>query len=115
VLAGVLYGTAKVLLKPINDPAAMRVFCGTCRKIQFKKRMKSHIQIKLFASLQELTPPFSDEYPIDAGLNIQSLLEQLKIEPERAKLIFVNGVKADLTMTLNGGERVGIFPPVGGG
>ena len=77
--------------------------------------MKSHIQIKLFASLQELTPPTAEAFPIDAGLSIQDLLEQLKIQPEKAKLIFVNGIKADLTKTLNGGERVGIFPPVGGG
>jgi molybdopterin converting factor small subunit len=81
----------------------------------FHKKMTSHIQIKLFASLQEFTPPSSDEYPIDAGLSIQSLLEQLNIPPEKAKLIFVNGVKADLTESLTGGERVGIFPPVGGG
>ena len=54
--------------------------------------MKSHIQLKLFASLQELTPPSPDEYPIDAGLSIQDLLEQLNIPPEKAKLIFVNGV-----------------------
>lgn len=77
--------------------------------------MTSHIQIKLFASLQEFTPPSSDEYPIKAGMSINSLLEQLNIPPEKAKLIFVNGVKADLTESLIGGERVGIFPPVGGG
>ena len=77
--------------------------------------MTSHIQIKLFASLQEFTPPSSDEYPIDAGLSIQNLLEQLNIPPEKAKLIFVNGVKVDLTESLTGGERVGIFPAVGGG
>ena len=77
--------------------------------------MKSHIQIKLFASLQEFTPPSSDQFPIDAGLSIHGLLEQLNLPPEKAKLIFINGVKADLTATLKGGERVGIFPPVGGG
>ncbi len=77
--------------------------------------MKPHIQIKLFASLQESTPPSSDKYPIDEGLTIHSLLEQLNISQEKAKLIFINGVKADLAATLKGGERVGIFPPVGGG
>ena len=78
-------------------------------------KMKSHIQIKLFASLQEFTPPSSDKYPLDSGLTIHSLLKQLNVPPEKAKLIFINGVKADLTATLKGGERVGIFPPVGGG
>jgi molybdopterin converting factor small subunit len=77
--------------------------------------MKPHVHIKLFASLQEFTPPSSDKYPIDEGLTIHSLLEELKVPPEKAKLIFINGVKADLSAILKGGERVGIFPPVGGG
>ena len=79
------------------------------------KKMKPHVQIKLFASLQEFTPPSSDKYPIDAGLTIYGLLEKLKVPQGKAKLIFINGVKANLSATLNGGERVGIFPPVGGG
>jgi len=77
--------------------------------------MKSHIQIKLFASLQEFTPPSSDKYLIAEDISIHSLLEKLNIPPEKAKLIFINGVKANLSTTLKGGERVGIFPPVGGG
>ena len=85
------------------------------RKHEKEKKMKPHIQIKLFASLQEFTPPSSDSYPIDQGLSIRILLKQLDIPPEKAKLIFINGVKADLAATLKGGERVGIFPPVGGG
>jgi molybdopterin converting factor small subunit len=54
-------------------------------------------------------------YPINPGITVGSLLEQLKIPPKKAKLIFIDGIKANLTSTLNGGERVGIFPPVGGG
>ena len=77
--------------------------------------MESHIQIKLFATLQQFTPPSSDNYRIDPGITIHDLLEQLKLPQEKARLIFVDGVKVDLTTTLNGGERVGIFPPVGGG
>jgi len=88
---------------------------GDSRGNHLKKKMKSHVQIKLFASLQEFTPPSSDKYPIDTGLTIHSLLEKLKVPQEKAKLIFINGVKADLAATLKGGERVGIFPPVGGG
>jgi len=77
--------------------------------------MKVHVQIKLFASLQEFTPPSPDKYPIDAGLTIHSLLEKLKVPQGKAKLIFINGVKANFSATLTGGERIGIFPPVGGG
>ena len=77
--------------------------------------MKSYIQIKLFATLQPFTPPSGEKYRIDPGISIRSLLEQLNLPEEKAKLIFIDGIKANLSSTLNGGERVGIFPPVGGG
>jgi len=77
--------------------------------------VKSQIQIKLFATLQPFTPPAGEKYRIDPGISIRSLLEQLNLPEEKAKLIFIDGIKANLSSTLNGGERVGIFPPVGGG
>ena len=77
--------------------------------------MKSQIQLKLFATLHEFTPPSADNYIIDPGISIFDLLEQIEMPRGKAKLIFINGVKAELTSTLEGGERVGIFPPVGGG
>jgi molybdopterin synthase sulfur carrier subunit len=77
--------------------------------------MKSQIQLKLFATLHEFEPLSSENYSIEQGMSIRDLLEQLDVPPEKARLIFINGIKADLTATLEGGERVGIFPPVGGG
>ena len=77
--------------------------------------MQPHIQIKLFATLNGFTPPSADSYCIDEGISIRKLLEQLNIPEEKARLIFIDGVKADPAATLMGGERVGIFPPVGGG
>jgi molybdopterin converting factor small subunit len=77
--------------------------------------MKAHIQLKLFATLNRFTPPSADSYSINAGISIHKLLEQLNIPEKKARLIFIDGVKADLDATLDGGERVGIFPPVGGG
>jgi len=77
--------------------------------------MKSQIQLKLFANLQAFMPPSGENYSIEPGISIGHLLEQLNIPPEKAKLIFINGIKANLSTTLSGGERVGIFPPVGGG
>ena len=77
--------------------------------------MESHIQIKLFASLQPFMPPSGEKYRINPGISIRNLLEQLNIPQDKAKLIFIDGIKANLSSTLDGGERVGIFPPVGGG
>lgn len=77
--------------------------------------MKTHIQIKLFATLKQFMPDSADNYTIEAGTTIESLLDKLEIPAAKAKLVFIDGIKADLNKTLNGGERVGIFPPVGGG
>jgi molybdopterin converting factor small subunit len=77
--------------------------------------MKSHIQIKLFATLQKFMPASAEKYTIETGMTVGGLLQQLDIPMGRIKLIFIDGVRAELTSTLKGGERIGIFPPVGGG
>jgi molybdopterin converting factor small subunit len=77
--------------------------------------MKASIQIKLFASLGRYMPESSDAFQIDTGITVRDLALVLGIPLESAKLIFVNGQKRDLTAMLSGGERVAIFPPVGGG
>jgi molybdopterin converting factor small subunit len=77
--------------------------------------MEARIQIKLFATLQKFMPASAENYAIEPGTTIRTLLQQLELPENKAKLIFIDGVKAELTTVLQGGERVGIFPPVGGG
>jgi molybdopterin converting factor small subunit len=73
------------------------------------------IDLRLFATLASLTPDNAARYPIAPGMPVEVLLGQLQIPLRDAKLIFINGIKGDLKTPLHGGERVGIFPPVGGG
>ena len=78
--------------------------------------MKSSVQIKLYATLNKFLPSSSQEQiEIQSGITVQTLLEQLGIPKTEAKLIFINGKKASLASILRGGERLGVFPPVGGG
>ena len=77
--------------------------------------MESHIQIKIFASLQKFMPASADNYAIESGITVGTLLQQLDIPQDLVKIVFINNVHAELTSILKGGERVGIFPPVGGG
>jgi len=74
-----------------------------------------HIDLKLFATLAGKTPPGADRFPVTQGFTIGQILEELNIAPEKAKLIFVNGMKQPLDYRLQDGDRVGIFPPIGGG
>ena len=43
------------------------------------------------------------------------LLAKLAIPAGEVKIAMVNGVSAELTQVLAAGDRVGLFPPVGGG
>jgi len=75
--------------------------------------MARSIELRLFASLQRFLP--KEPYSITPPARIRDVVEQLGIPVQEAKLIFVDGRRGDLDTVLNGGERVGIFPPVGGG
>lgn len=77
--------------------------------------MKARIRLNLYATLKTFMPVGGEDCTIEAGQTVGDLIAQLEIPAGSAKLIFVDGVKVDLSTALNGGERVGIFPPVGGG
>jgi molybdopterin converting factor small subunit len=77
--------------------------------------MESHITVKLFATLTPLTPENSDAYPVAEGTTVHDVIRQLSVPEEDAKLIFINGRKAEFDTPLKSGDRLGIFPPVGGG
>ena len=73
------------------------------------------IQLKLYATLRKFTPDDDDELNIEPGSSVGDILKQLGIPATEAKLVFINGKKGAIDTVLKGGERLGIFPPVGGG
>ncbi len=77
--------------------------------------MQVYITIKLFATLKKYLPASAEHYSINPGVSVGELLGELQIPASQAKLIFINGKKGDSDTILNGGDRIGIFPPVGGG
>jgi hypothetical protein len=77
--------------------------------------MESHIQLKLFASLSKFSPQNPDRFIISPGETVSDALKRLGVPLDDVRLIFLDGVKGEMTSVLHGGERVGVFPPVGGG
>jgi len=77
--------------------------------------MKTSVTIHLYATLARLMPDSAENYPIVRGMPVSDLLDELGVPKDQAKLIFINGVKGNLSSLLEGGERIGVFPPVGGG
>ena len=77
--------------------------------------MNPTIEIKLYATLLPYAPANASCYPIESGTSIEKLIEELKIPKDQVKLVFSNGVKCDWGTPINAGDRIGVFPPVGGG
>jgi len=75
----------------------------------------AHIELKLFASLKAYLPQEAERFPITSGESAEALIKRLGIPLDDVKLIFIDGIRADISSALWGGERVGVFPPVGGG
>jgi molybdopterin converting factor small subunit len=73
------------------------------------------IEIKLYATLQPYSPAKADHYCIEAGSSIEKIVEVLNIPKDQIKLLFCNGVKCGIETIVKEGDRIGIFPPVGGG
>jgi molybdopterin converting factor small subunit len=77
--------------------------------------MKVMIEIKLYATLQSYAPANAARYAIEAGTSVEKIVEALNIPKEYIKLLFCNGVKCGMGTLLRDGDRLGLFPPVGGG
>ncbi|MEX1297779.1 MAG: MoaD/ThiS family protein [Desulfotignum sp.] len=76
---------------------------------------KIHITLKLFATLAPYLPENADHFQIEDGTTVEDLIEALQLPSDAVKLIFVNGRKQERTHALKSGDRLGLFPPVGGG
>jgi len=73
------------------------------------------IEIKCFATLAQFLPENSDNYPFSKGETIKSLIDTLGIPEKEVALMFINSCRAYIDSEIKDGDRVGIFPPVGGG
>ena len=77
--------------------------------------MSIHVTIKLFATLRSYIPENADRYAVAPGTTVADVVRDLNIPVKDAKLIFINSIRRDLNTPLQDGDRLGIFPPVGGG
>ena len=73
------------------------------------------INLNLFATLRPLLPDGPKAVAMPRGCDVKAVLDHYNIPEDEVKLIFVNGQRKSLACTLEDGDRVGIFPPVGGG
>ena len=76
------------------------------------------VEVRLYATLRRYAPASSAgvipvEVPVD--YSVAELLNTISIELAEVHIIMINGVISTLTSTLHEGDRLGLFPAVGGG
>ena len=77
------------------------------------------IEVRLYATLREFAPSNSQHGVFAAtlrnGATVQELLDSFGIAAKKVHMIMVNGAGVTMEETLRENDRVGLFPPVGGG
>jgi sulfur-carrier protein len=81
--------------------------------------LKMRIEVNLYATLKRYvknqTGGNSSVIDVEDGACVKDVIQKLKIPGDLVKLIFINGVHAKADTALKDGDRLGLFPPVGGG
>ncbi len=77
------------------------------------------LQVFLNATLRLYVPGYNPYVgltrEVPPGIPVSHLISQLGLPPEEVTLIMINGVRQQPDFPLQGDERVGLFPPIGGG
>ncbi len=78
-----------------------------------------NIEVRLYAGLRAESVRSSGDalsVPLAEGATLSDLLSHLGIQPDLVHLAIVNGrIHHDRAVRLADGDRVALFPPVGGG
>lgn len=73
------------------------------------------ITVKCFATLNPFQPADEEHYPVSPGETAGDVIRRLGIEPDMVAVLFINGAHAPRDRELIDGDRVSLFPAVGGG
>ena len=77
------------------------------------------IEVRLYASLRKYHPePGSSEaftVTVDDDTRLGDLADKLNIPGEEVAISMVNGKHGEESDILQDGDRIGLFPPIGGG
>lgn len=74
-----------------------------------------NIEIKCFATLADYAPEDGILSGLPPAASPRLIMDLLGIPEEEVKIIFINGIHAAADAALAHGDRLGLFPAVGGG
>lgn len=77
------------------------------------------LKILLSSTLRKYFPDYDPlkgiDLVLDEKVTLAEVCRQMKIPTDKIKVVIVNGKSKKLDYVIQGDERVGLFPPIGGG
>lgn len=75
------------------------------------------IEVRLFATLAPKSRRGKRRFEVEpaSGLTVLDVVRQEELNPSDIHIVMRNGSHAKLDSVLEDGDRIGLFPPVGGG
>ncbi|TYO97227.1 MoaD/ThiS family protein [Desulfallas thermosapovorans] len=77
------------------------------------------VEVRVFSGLEKFLPGvgFGQPLPVElpAGATIRDLLHKIGVPEDQVFTVLVDGRHQTLDYTTTSGERISLFPPVGGG
>lgn len=75
------------------------------------------LTVKCFATLNKYQPSPDGAYELetDGQATLSHLVDALGMNPDDVTIMFINGRHANMDAPLADGDKVGLFPAVGGG
>ncbi|MBW2545436.1 MAG: MoaD/ThiS family protein [Deltaproteobacteria bacterium] len=77
------------------------------------------LKILLSSTLRKYPPGYDPvkgiSFSVDMEITVEELCERINIPCDKIKIVMVNGKSKPMEHVLKGNERVGLFPPIGGG
>ena len=76
------------------------------------------IEVRLYATLRRCRPERPDgrlDVELPEGATVLEVVNLLGLDPAEIHLVMINGVGRDLNQPLRQDDRLGLFPPIGGG
>ncbi len=75
------------------------------------------IEVRLFATLPMHSATGRKQFEVGSrpGLTVREIVEAEGLKPTDVHIVMINGLHGTMESELGDGDRLGLFPPVGGG
>jgi molybdopterin converting factor small subunit len=77
------------------------------------------VSVRLFATLRRFFPDYNPDKGIELdvveGTTVESLIQTLRLPPNEARVVLINGISKKPTDPVKEGDQVSLFTPLGGG